>query len=145
MNTSSIFQDPYSFNLVFLKKSLASTYWSCCSYHQSFTSPLINNNTTYFLLYDNHSNYETFKYFGCLAYAFTLQHNRSKFDPQSKYCVFHDILKKPNVTFYMILTLTNFSFLGMLVLYESYFPLLTSHDYHPLLPIPTIHHDNTDI
>ena len=51
-------------------------------------SPILNNKSPFEKLYGKLHSYEHLKVFGCLCFASTLVHHRSKFDPKSVPCVF---------------------------------------------------------
>ena len=51
-------------------------------------SPILNNKSHFEKLYGKIPSYEHLKVFGCLCFASTLVHHRSKFDPRSVPCVF---------------------------------------------------------
>ena len=51
-------------------------------------SPILNNKSPFEKLYGKIPSYEHLKVFGCLCFASTLIHHRTKFDPRSIPCVF---------------------------------------------------------
>lgn len=51
-------------------------------------TPILDNQSPCEKLFSSPPSYSHLKVFGCLCYAATLKHNRSKFDPQSRRCIF---------------------------------------------------------
>lgn len=108
-------------------------------------SPLVHNNIPYFLLFNTTPSYETLKYFGCLAYASTIQQNRAKFDPRSTKCVFLGY-QEGTIGYLLFNFSTKKCFASRNVsFYETQFHFAVTHDHNPLPPLPTKHYDTTDL
>lgn len=135
---------------LFFQSHIPKNFWHLSIAHvvhiiNRLPSSLLNNNTLYYFLFKNHPDYDNFKSFGCFAYASALQHNRRKFDPRSKGCVFPRY--KEGTKCYLLFDLaTNTFFVSRNVFfYESCFPFMTSRDPRPLPPIPIIHYDISEL
>ncbi|XP_050217429.1 uncharacterized protein LOC126668266 [Mercurialis annua] len=68
-------------------------FWHDCMSHSVYLinrvpSLVIENKTPYKILYKKVPSFQNLKVFGCLAYASTLSHNRSKFSPRATQCIF---------------------------------------------------------
>lgn len=68
-------------------------FWSDCVSHAVFLinrtpSPVIYNQTPYQILYAHPPSFSNLKVFGCLCYASTISHLRTKFDRRADPCVF---------------------------------------------------------
>lgn len=78
--------------LLFQSK-LPSSYWSYAILHAVFlinriTTPILNNHSPFQLLYDKLPDISSFKVFGCLCYASSLQANRTKLHPRARKSIF---------------------------------------------------------
>jgi transposase InsO family protein len=78
--------------LMFLSK-LPKKFWSYAVLHSVFLlnripTKLLNNRSSYEVLYGQVPDLSQLKVFGCLSYASTLPVNRHKFDPRARKCAF---------------------------------------------------------
>lgn len=73
--------------------SLPTAFWSDCVNHDVYLingspSPILDNLIPFQKLYHKNPTFDNLKMFGCLCYASTQDHNRSKFDPRAVQYVF---------------------------------------------------------
>ena len=78
--------------LLFQSK-LPNCYWSSVVLHAIFlinrvTTPLLNHKSPYHVLYDKVPDSNTFKVFGCLCFASTLQSHRTKLQSRARKSIF---------------------------------------------------------
>lgn len=78
--------------LMFQSK-LPKKFWSYVVLHVVYlinriSTKILNNKSSYEVLYNEVPDLSTLKVFGCLSYASTLLVNRYKFDPRVKKCAF---------------------------------------------------------
>ncbi|CAN1751808.1 Retrovirus-related Pol polyprotein from transposon RE1, partial [Linum perenne] len=107
--------------------SLPLSFWSDCILHSVYLinrmpTPVLKNLSPYEKLYNAPAPLDTLKVFGCLCYASTLAHNRTKFQPRAKQCVFLGL--PPGIKGYKVMDLhTHQVFMSRdVVFYESIFP-----------------------
>ena len=128
-------------------------YWSDCVLTAAhlinrLPSPLLGKKSPYELLLNKQLDYTLLKSFGCLCYASTNNHERNKFSPRSRACVF---LGYPSsFKGYKVLDLESHSILisRNVVFHEAKFPFKTSEllsksvDMFPqsVLPMPAPDH-----
>ena len=124
-------------------------FWADCVTTTTFLmnrtpSHLLQNKSPYELLYHTKVDYSFLKVFGCLAFASTLAHNRTKFQPRARMCVF---LGYPHgIKGYKLYDLhTKQIFISRdVVFYEHIFPFHNTslhvpiHDPFPDLVLPTM-------
>ena len=95
------------------------------------SSPILQNKLPYAKLYNQSLYYSHLKVSGCLCFAYTLSHNRSKFNLRFKSCV----------KGYKLLDLTtkHIFISRVVVFHETTFPLISSNSFlssHSSIPLP---------
>lgn len=124
---------------------LPKSFWSFVVCHAAFIinrlpTHVLHNKTQYELLHDIPPTYLDLKTFGCLAFASTLTHNRTKLDSRARKCIFlgyrpgtkgyllfelmtHDIFISRNAIFYetiflilILCTLTHIALICLMIL-----------------------------
>ncbi|CAN1165361.1 Retrovirus-related Pol polyprotein from transposon TNT 1-94 [Linum perenne] len=88
------------------QSGLSLRFWGECILHACYLinrlpTPVLHNKSPYEVLYNTIPSYDHLKVFGCLSYASTLSHGRTKFAPRSTPCVF--IGFQPGVKGYKLL------------------------------------------
>ncbi|CAN1852203.1 Retrovirus-related Pol polyprotein from transposon TNT 1-94 [Linum perenne] len=68
-------------------------HWSDCVLHAVYLinripTPVLQNQSPYERLFKSPPSFKDLKVFGCLCYASTISHNRTKFQPRATQCVF---------------------------------------------------------
>jgi hypothetical protein len=76
-----------------IQSNLPKTFWSYAVSHAVYImnripTPLLQNQSPYYMLYNSEPDLHTLKIFGSLVFASTLQIHRSKLDPRAKKCIF---------------------------------------------------------
>jgi hypothetical protein len=76
-----------------IQSNLPKSFWSYAVSHAVFImnripTPLLQNQSPYYLLHNSEPDIHTLKIFGSLVFASTLQAHRSKLDPKAKKCIF---------------------------------------------------------
>ncbi|CAN1146609.1 Retrovirus-related Pol polyprotein from transposon TNT 1-94 [Linum perenne] len=85
-------------------------FWGECILHACYLinripTPLLNNQSPFQILHHITPDYSNLRIFGCLTYASTLSHNRTKFQPRSSPCIFLGF--RPGVKGFKLYDLTN--------------------------------------
>ncbi|CAL1401965.1 unnamed protein product [Linum trigynum] len=123
-------------------------FWSDFILHDVYlinrlpTIPL-KNKTPYEILYGSPPDLSNLKVFGCLCYASTLGHNRTKFSPRAKQCVFLGF--QPGIKGYKLFDLLDQKvfYSRDVVFHENIIPCLDqnppSTSSNPTHNVPTIH------
>jgi len=92
------------------QSNLPKVFWSYAILHavhliNRLLSHVIHNQSPFEILYGDKPDLSNLKIFGCICFASTLEHNRSKLDPRARKCIFLG-LKKGNKG-YMLIDVNN--------------------------------------
>ena len=89
-----------------------------------FPSRSLGNKSPYELLFNSPPSYNHLKCFGCLCFIYTLPHDRDKFAPRARKCVFLGYPMASRVTKFWTLLPTPFTFPEISFSTSIYFPML---------------------
>ncbi|CAN0874921.1 Retrovirus-related Pol polyprotein from transposon RE1 [Linum grandiflorum] len=115
-------------------------YWSDFVLHSVYLinrmpTPLLQNRTPFERIYHTAPDLKTLRVFGCLTYASTLAHNRTKFQPRARQSVLLGL--PPNIKGYKLLDInTKQIFISRdVVFYENIFPFKHTYTSNNTIPV----------
>lgn len=140
---------------LYFQSKIPIKFWSECVLTAThlinrIPSPLLGNQSPYEKLYKKSPDYNSFRVFGCLAFASTLPNHRNKFQPRAKACVF--IGYPMGMKAYKLYDLQSGQIFTSrdVVFHENIFPFHSTDcpdsiaDPFPDLVLPTVNIDNLD-
>ncbi|CAN0842427.1 Retrovirus-related Pol polyprotein from transposon TNT 1-94, partial [Linum grandiflorum] len=121
------------------QSGLPLAYWSDCILHVVYLinrmpTPLLDNQSPYEKIFKSSPSLSHLKVFGCLCYASTLSHQRTKFQTRARQCLFLGI--PTNIKGYKLMEIeTKQIFISRdVVFYESILPFKTSQSQYQTTP-----------
>ncbi|CAN1779045.1 Retrovirus-related Pol polyprotein from transposon RE1 [Linum perenne] len=123
------------------QSGLSLDHWSDCVLHAVYLinripTPILQNHSPYEKLFKAVPNLRNLKVFGCLYYASTLHHNRTKFQPRAVQCIFVGI--PVGIKGYKVMEIESKRVLISrdVIFYENIIPFKTCSDPHDLTHTP---------